>query len=284
MYISRFFHGASKDNIPTQEEFQFKVEQARNVKDKFVELSRAAEGSFVDAIVQVVRKPYDSGNMYTLWVSDYSENDMFFNHPFKGLGKIESGDAYGYTTRFSEPLSTQEESWTGPYGKRSLQVSVFPPHSEAIRSLGIDVESWVLLRNLRVKVGRNGANLEGNLDGDRDYPDKINIIQLKLDDQQADTIDPRWKSALRRKIDYEKLKTQQLKEISTAADAGKKRKAQQEDKPNKKGSSKNRKARREAQKAKDQGLVKPQVEDPVIEGVNERSKPPKSTSHLLHRC
>lgn len=219
--------------------------------------------------------------MYTLWVSDYSENDLFFNHPFKGLGKIEAGDAYGYTTRFSEPLSTQEESWTGPYGKRSLQVSVFPPHSEAIRSLGIDVDSWILLRNLRIKIGRNGANLEGNLDGDRDYPDKINLIQLRLDDQSADTIDPRWKSALRRKMDYEKLKMQQLREISTAADAGKKRKAQQEDKPNKKGASKNRKARREAQKAKDTVVIKPQVEDPVVEGVNEHSKLLTPTSRLV---
>lgn len=247
-YISKFFHSSSKDNLPTEAEFQERSTRALAVKDKYVPLSKAADGKFIDTIARIVRKPYDLSGMYSLWISDYSENLDFYQHTMKGLTALNKGDSYGYTTRFSAPsTATDEESWTGPFGKRSLQLTCYEPHASAIRTLELDEGSWVYLKNLQIKVGRNGANLEGYLRGDQQYPSKINIIPYDLSSMERDEADPRLLDALHRMQQYEKMKKEQLAEISGAAEAGKKRKAAAAQEEGTKGKRKsNVKAKRDA--------------------------------------
>ncbi|KAL7913685.1 hypothetical protein GGI35DRAFT_438257 [Trichoderma velutinum] len=219
-YVSSLYHSIDKKSLPTEAEFQDMKTRSASVSEKFKELKDVRDGTFVDAIVQLVRQPYDTGDKVTLWVSDFTENDSFFHFVFKGLGG-DSGqalDPYGYGVNMPYGAGTGGE-WKGPFGKRSMQVTCFDPHTSFIRERGLSTGSWVMLRNLNIKYGRNAANLEGYLRSDL----KINVIQMDATETEAP--DPRLKEAIRRKRDYEREKKELLLGIFDAGLAGKKRKS-----------------------------------------------------------
>ncbi|KAH0493851.1 hypothetical protein TgHK011_000497 [Trichoderma gracile] len=191
---------------------------------KSKELKDVRDGTFVDAVVQLVREPYDTGDRVTLWVSDYTENDHFFHFTYKGLDALQGQDSYMSAMGVGAGAGAGGE-WKGPFGKRSMQVTCYDPHTSVIREQRLSTNSWVLLRNLQIKFGRNAANLEGFLREDRgSSSQKINIQQL--DPRDTDFPDPRLKEAIRRKRDYEREKRDRLKDLSDAAIAGQKRKSQ----------------------------------------------------------
>ena len=69
-------------------------------KDKFSLLQDIAESKFCNIIVQVARAPYDLYGTVTLYVSDYTANDAFYNYTWDGMGNLPGhggGDPYGYT-------------------------------------------------------------------------------------------------------------------------------------------------------------------------------------------
>lgn len=222
-----------------------------NVKDKFSQLRDVQDGQFVDVVVQVARTPYHSGESLTLWVSDYSENAAFFNHAFKGVNAAvaQVGDPHGYLTKFANGSSSETE-WTGPFGKRSIQVTCYEPHASVIRDQNITTGAWLSIRNLQIKYGKNAANLEGFLRQDRSATGiKINIYILNIE-EDSETINPHLKDAIRRKRDYEREKKENLKSIAEAAKAGRKRKAELDgaEPPSREKSKLRRNARRKAQR------------------------------------
>ncbi|GAB1314037.1 Protection of telomeres protein 1 [Madurella fahalii] len=222
-YVSYFYHKISKDDVPDEHTFRAMAEQSLNVKEKFSELKDVRDGKFYDLIVQVVREPYDAGwGSLTLYVSDYTANPNFFHKTWDGLEGPGSGggDPFGYT---SHDASALKKDWTGPYGKMSIQITCYEPHASIIRS-EVTSGSWVQLRNVQIKYGRDGQFLEGFMREDRGAGGaKISVAVLETTDR--DTIDPRLLEAIGRCRDYHKKKKTQIKQIKAAEAAGQKRKA-----------------------------------------------------------
>ncbi|KAI0834721.1 hypothetical protein F5Y06DRAFT_278247 [Hypoxylon sp. FL0890] len=206
-YVSKLYHSIDKDAVPDAADFSMQVELSRNFKDKFRTLSQVEDFQFCDIIVNVVKEPFDQMGTTTLWVSDYTENEHFYKFSWDAtkISEGQDGDPYGYTTM----KSAATNNWTGPYGKRSMQVTCFGPHAEFVIK-EVKAGNWVHLRNLQVKYGRNGNNLEGFLREDRTaFQSGLQVDILATDD--PDNIDDRLKKAIRRKRDYEKVKKKQQK-------------------------------------------------------------------------
>jgi hypothetical protein len=242
-----------------------------NINKKFSELKDVRDGVFIDAVVQIVKEPFDLGDKYTLWVSDYTEHSSFYPYGLMGGN---------YTER-----EIAKSEWPGPYGKRSMQMTCFEPHASVIRDQDLSAGTWIALRNLQIKLGHNSANLEGYLREDRRAQGiKINIT--KLDHQNSETARPELKNALRRKRDYENSKKAELKSIIEAAEAGRKRKAQMDlDSKQQAKAPKNSKQKRNESRAlkqalfnqqnglvKDDGEPNNETEDDAPEDVNHQSK------------
>ncbi|KAH6611079.1 telomere-binding alpha subunit central domain-containing [Trichoderma cornu-damae] len=248
-YVSILYHSIDKSVIPTEAEFQDTKAKLLSGAGRFKELKDVRDGTFVDVVVQLVKNPYDSGDRITLWVSDFTENDGFFHFAFKGHGapgdQAAGPDGYLATSPFGAGAGAGGE-WQGPFGKRSMQVTCFDPHTTFIREWGLSTGSWVMLRNLQIKYGRNATNLEGFLREDRGSSSlKINII--RMDPTNRESSDPRLMEAVQRHHAYHREKQHQLHDIFFAEMAGKKRKIAmaemgfvQGDKPKKKNKNKSK--------------------------------------------
>lgn len=275
-YVPVLYHGANKERLPTVIEFVEAKERSTNIKNKFGLLKDAEAGKFIEVFAQVVREPYDLGDKFTLWISDYTENYAFYNQAFKlPNGQTEdrnNGDPYGYTNKKASKVQEPSNDWTGPLGKRSLQISCFEPHATAIRECKIINGSWVRIRNMHMKYGHNGSNLEGYLHTD----DRVNIYLLDAF-EDAENMEPELKEAIRRKRDYEKQKKKQLKDIQSAAEAGQKRKAMMES-DRTEPQPKNSKARRRDDRAQVFEKVRQEEQQtrPPLRDLNPSSRHPPS--------
>ncbi|KAI1330145.1 hypothetical protein F5Y16DRAFT_47134 [Xylariaceae sp. FL0255] len=236
-YAAWLYHQTSKSYLPDSDTFQQLVEASTHTKDKFRRLDKVIEGTFCDVIVNVVKEPYDEGEKTTMWVSDYSENDDFFKFAWDGPKQPGGRD------------NNMESSskWTGPYGKRSIQVTCFEPHASFVNA-EVHIDQWLRLRNLHIKLGNNRCNLEGVLHQDRQFGDRGQINILPTDDRE--NCDPRLKEAIRRKLEYSKLKKKQVASFAAnenGGGAGAKRKAENDgEEPKKMNSKARRKEDREA--------------------------------------
>ncbi|KAG6116404.1 hypothetical protein E4U13_001875 [Claviceps humidiphila] len=248
-FVSILYSSINKERLPTASKFEALKSNSKNVKNKFSELKDLQDGKFVDTVAQVVRKPYDLGDKITLWISDYTENPLFYQHQLMGSKGKRAHDPYGYTTAFV--ASTSSSEWSGPLGKLSIQITCYEPHASAIRNERIMQGTWVSLRNLQVKYGQNMANLEGFLREDRGARGvKINISKEESLDGEHTRVEV--KNALRRKQQYEKTKKSQIKELTEAAAAGAKRRAElclDGEQPASKKTARERRSQKRAQKA-----------------------------------
>lgn len=269
-------------NVPDRELVASRAEQTLNVRDKFTLLQNVEVRKFADLIVQVVKEPYDLGDMMTLWVSDYTENSDFFHKTNSDAdwidGKpIRDGDAYGYTDKWSKSKSSMagDKKWLGPYGKRSIQLTCWEPHAGFIRS-NVQVRDWLHLHNVKIGRGKiSYTNIEGFLHTSRDHPDKIYVRVL---DPEADreTLDPRLIEAIRRKRDYERDHKKTL-------NGGTKRKAK-----GSKSQSENSEGRRKRQReGKARALQEQEAKQEALLGLNghikceHADKKPVSLSSIL---
>ncbi|RDA82639.1 hypothetical protein CP532_0927 [Ophiocordyceps camponoti-leonardi (nom. inval.)] len=217
LFVSVLYKTINRNRLPSRAAFEAQKAQSVNIKNKFSELRNVREGVYVDVLVEIVKAPYDEYEKCSIWVSDYTENDLFYNIAFSGEGSDESR----------------------PYGKQSMQITCFEPHASFVRDEQLAVGSWIYVRNLHIRLGRNGSNLEGNLHGDEKNLAKVNIEPVVVNQDSASN-NPQLKAALRRKLYYKKDKKTQRREINEAADAGRKRKAQTEQSTVQKTNSKQR--------------------------------------------
>ncbi|KLU92125.1 hypothetical protein MAPG_11072 [Magnaporthiopsis poae ATCC 64411] len=209
-YVSYLYHSVDKYSLPTVEEFQEMTNKSLNVVGKFSTLDKIMVDKFHDLVVQVVRPPYNLGDKVTLWVTDYTVNNAFFDHVSGDSGGLSGdgsrdGDPYGYTSKFCVATSDSSPAWLGPFGKMSLQVSCWEPHATFLLH-NVKDGAWVSLRNVNIKFGRNGQNLEGFMRGDRDeyrFKDGVCVTILETGPDR-DSLDPRLVEALKRKRDHEK--------------------------------------------------------------------------------
>lgn len=214
-YVSYLYHTIDKGAIPTEEEFSIMVDMSKNVKKKFSLLQDVTDSKFYDFIVQVVREPYDLGDKVTLYVSDYTENDKFFEYTREGVRDLDTrGDVWGYTTNKSQDEDNVDE-WIGPYGKKAMQITVFEPHAAFARD-ELRAGDWVYMKNVQVKYGSDGRFLEGflrearNLAASTNYLDVLSSdldnVDTKLRDDLRDAI-RRWRDySMKRKADNKRTK------------------------------------------------------------------------------
>ncbi|KAI1847210.1 hypothetical protein JX266_006750 [Neoarthrinium moseri] len=263
-YISWLYHSVDKYMLPTATDFQSNVERSMNIKDKFNVLKDVREGQFCDLIVQVVKDPFDQMDKVSLWVTDYTENDNFFKFAWDGsdMPNGRDGDPYGYTTANSNAAS---RTWPGPFGKRSMQITTYEPHASYFRA-EVKPGDWVKLRNVQIKYGSNGNNLEGFLREDRGAFGSRLAVEL-LETSGDSHIDERLKEAIRRKRDYEKIARQQKKDY--AAKEGVKRKAEDFVDDTKQNAKDRRKAQRAA---KNKQWVEQEAKREELLGLNQLIK------------
>ncbi|KAG5951541.1 hypothetical protein E4U53_002856 [Claviceps sorghi] len=252
-FVSVLYASVNKDRLPMASDFEVSKSKSTNVKNKFSELKDVQDSQFVDTVVQIVREPFDLGDKITLWVSDYTENPLFYHHELLG-GRGKQTNPYAYAATSTSAASKPE--WSGPLGKLSMQITCFEPHASVIREHNLTQGAWVSLRNLHVKYGRSMTNLEGFLREDRGAPGgpgvKINISHEMAHDPQHTRFEV--KNALRRKLQYEKTRKTQIKDLEEAATAGAKRRAELclDAEPTSKMTSKTRRRKMRAQKTQAQ--------------------------------
>ena len=208
-------------------------------RDKFALIKDVVIDVFYDVVGQVI-KIFPANGCVELYISDYTSNSLLYNYEWgQGDGEALSrdGDEYGYA-----PRTSSRRKWPGPFGKMTLTVTLWPPHSYFAQG-NVKELDFVFLRNMRVKQSRD-AKLEGSLHSDRRWPDRVDITVLDKDDDRV-------KDVLRRKLDYtRRFKAQSQAFIEEVR--GQKRKLDENDKPlSKTQAKKMRKQEREkTQKAK----------------------------------
>ncbi|CCG84790.1 protein of unknown function [Taphrina deformans PYCC 5710] len=156
-----------------------------------ITLKEVKEGRFYDVYGYVVKTFPSRENAFTLYVTDYTTNDLLHDY------------TYG------------ESKWAGPFGQRTMQVTLWDAHAHYARA-HVHENHYVYLRNLQGKRGDSGR-LEGAVRGDRANPSKVNVILIQPDD-------PRVKSIKLRRAQYEstwRLQKEKLEEeylINASAD------------------------------------------------------------------
>ncbi|KAG0123304.1 hypothetical protein HOY82DRAFT_511468 [Tuber indicum] len=163
-------------------------------------------GSFYD-LAGVVVKTFPGNGNYTVYLTDYTKNSMLHSYEWGGSRRIGAGgddDDFDYTGR-GRGLGNQD--WPGPWGQYTLQVTLWDNHAVAANRL-FYVGAHVSLQNVRAK--RNGdGKLEGTLNGDRQFPDKVLVSLIKdMNDPRVKQIAIRCKEYTRRfeddRLRYEK--------------------------------------------------------------------------------
>jgi protection of telomeres protein 1 len=220
-YAAWLFHHVDKSMFPDAKKFQEKSSTAMGVKDKYSLLKDIQADRFYDLIGEVIRL-YERDGRVTLYLSDYTPHSLFYNNVWGG-GEDESstrdGDMYGYT----KTRKKAESDWPGPYGKLSIQVTVYDNHAAFIREQ-VKVKDWVILKNVHVKMGNQGGCLEGFLRGDRNgWEGKVQVKIIRRA-EDAERNDVRWKDGLRRKKEWwDKFKKQKQRFLEETHGSGSKR-------------------------------------------------------------
>lgn len=250
-YVIATHHVKEHLGLPSTMEFVTKTEQAMKVKNKFSALQDVKADKFYDIMGQVIRV-FDKGDQFTIYLSDYTANSGFYNYIWKDGETSHSydGDEFGYAKKHVKKVS--KDSWPGPYGKLTLQLTLFDAHAVFAREQ-VKVGQWVLLKNVKIGFGRLGNCLEGFLRGDRNaFEGKVHVQIMEKADVPEDN-DPRLIAAIERKLNYDRKFKKDKQDLADEA-SGKKRK--REDEPTKMNSKQRRKQKRssieEKEAAKDQ--------------------------------
>lgn len=194
-YVSWVHQQATRSCVPDEVEFERRKDLASHVKDKFSLLGDLQPETFRDVTVRLVRNPHDLGDKITIWVSDYTENEGFFCfNPENGF--LPTGDDYGYTSQVTDEPGSR--TWSGPLGKLSMQITCWEPHATNFREYNIQIGDWVTLKNVHIRVGRNGNNIEGFLREDRAHPNRVQMIFHDEENIDPHSVDEKLIEALRR--------------------------------------------------------------------------------------
>ena len=159
-------------------------------KQKFSLVADIGADQFYDLVGQVVKlwQDFDRVNIY---VTDYTSNPVLYNYQERKRTEDEGrdGDQYNYANK-------QQGKWTGPYGQRTLAVTLFSPHSYWAQN-HVKINDFVLLKNVHVRLARQGsAKLEGVIHTETKHPDTVLISRVDFRNDQ------RAKDILKRKHEY----------------------------------------------------------------------------------
>ncbi|MCJ1281522.1 hypothetical protein MMC26_000842 [Xylographa opegraphella] len=207
---------------------------------KFSLIKDVAVATYYDIVGQVV-KLYPDDIKTELYITDYTSNGLLYNYEWgRGAddGAAREGDAYGYALR------VMKKSWPGPFGRLTLSVTLWSPHSSWTQA-NVKEGDFVFLRNVHIKWSRD-SKIEGVLHTDERWPEKVDISIL----DSKETADDRVKDVLRRKRDYLKKFEHQSKDFVDEV-RGQKRKGEESAKSL--SSAQLKKKRRQERKEAEQG-------------------------------
>ncbi|WEW60259.1 hypothetical protein PRK78_005744 [Emydomyces testavorans] len=153
---------------------------------KFRLIKDAEYSTFVDILGQVV-KTFSEYERFNIYITDYTQNKDLFDYSFDGEGR--DGDEYSY-------ISRPKRKWPGPYGRMTLQVTLWEPHADFARN-NVKEDDFIWLRNVNIKLGRGSGVMEGALHTSRQYPSAIDVELV--DDSKPDT---RFRELMQRKLEY----------------------------------------------------------------------------------
>lgn len=177
-------------------------------------LPSASKLVFVDLLGEV-RKCYANDFRVELSITDYTGHKALYNYAYGCDDEGAEGDRYGY-------MSNMQEQWPGPWGKMTITVALWDNHARFAQR-EVNKGDFVFLRNVQIAMDRDGQRMEGNIRGDKNYPEKVNISKKKPRDAEND---PRMKDLLMRKREYEaKAKRENKQFIRDASNMLKKRTA-----------------------------------------------------------
>jgi hypothetical protein len=247
--------------LPSTEEFQARTVQAMNVKNKFSLLKDVQAGGFYNILGRII-KTFDGSTWVTVYLSDYTANTHFYDYPSDLLSnKSVVGERDEYGNNKSTPQASKD--WPGPYGKLTIQLTLFEAHAEFIREHVKEPGEWLLLKNVHIKESKMGKCWEGYLRGDPNQFEGEVRVEIMKEKEDRDENDDRWKEAVRRKLEWEKKYEKQKKAfLDEATKLGEKRKG--EDEPLKNNSKHRRKERLRA-KAMGKGSI---LKEEIAEQLN----------------
>jgi protection-of-telomeres protein 1 len=135
-------------------------------------------GHFYDMVGKVV-KTFNDHLCVTVYVTDYTENK----------------DLYKYDPQTIDFSS--ERAWKGPWGRYTLQVTLWDAHAVAAR-YKVAEGQYLFLRNMRIKLNKDQL-YEGVLNGDKKFPDRVDFAVIgNMGDSGVKAIEQREKEYNRR--------------------------------------------------------------------------------------
>ncbi len=157
---------------------------------------------FVEMLGEV-RKCYKNDFRVELSITDYTSHKALFNYAYGCDEDGADGDQYGYMA------DMQQKQWPGPWGRMTIMVALWDAHAMFAREK-VKEGDFVFLRNVQVGMDKEGKRMEGNVRGDRKFPDKVNVQKQKPRDAEGD---PRMKDLLNRKRGYEERAKRENKQF-----------------------------------------------------------------------
>ncbi|KAI9716333.1 MAG: hypothetical protein M1812_005398 [Candelaria pacifica] len=210
-------------------------------KREFALVKDVETPTFYDLVGEVIKIHGTSAGRVELYLTDYTSNPFLYNYEWGRPGfddEGRDGDTFNYVRRKSG------QKWPGPFGKMTIQITLWPPHSLFALN-GVKLEDFVWLRNVRIKFDKDQTRLEGTMFNDSKFPDRLDIGILKDSDDRV-------KEAMARKEAYwKRAKAEGIKFIDDVR--GEKRKKGQEEDAQPKGRGKRRK--KQLQREEDQRVL-----------------------------
>lgn len=127
---------------------------------------------YAQIVGQVVKDHNYESSKSTIWITDYTVNDSLVDYKKDDDETGTDGDNFGYLTR-------KEDGWPGPWGKLTMQVTLWDPHAAYSRN-NVKPGDLVLLGSVRPKCSNHG-NLEGVVHEDKRFPEKIHLRTISSD-------------------------------------------------------------------------------------------------------
>ena len=148
---------------PLNEEVKAKVanmkqRQTCHIKDLMLD-------SYPQIVGEVV-KVFFNYERASLYITDYTENQLLYN--------------YGTKSETAE-VGMQSSKWPGPPGKYTLLVECWPPHSVWIKE-HVSIGTFLQLDNVHIKNNRENGRTEGALHANKHNEDQLKVRKLEAKD------------------------------------------------------------------------------------------------------
>lgn len=123
-------------------------------------------------ILGEIRRIYKTDSRMSVYVTDYTSHELLYNYVF-GRDDEEGpdGDRFGYA-------ADTKEAWPGPHGQFTMHVTLWDANAQ-FGHRELQEGNYVLLKNVHIKMDKNGTKLEGHCRGDKMNMTKVNVTIIK---------------------------------------------------------------------------------------------------------